>query len=72
MEADLICVKVEGPHTAPMYDPYSHIVFAARAADVRHTVIRGRIVVRNRQLKTLDLDRIEAQAREFSETIRTN
>jgi 5-methylthioadenosine/S-adenosylhomocysteine deaminase len=71
-EADLICVKVEGPHTSPMYDPYSHLVFAARAADVRHVVIRGRIVVRNRALQTLDLDRIEAQAREFSETVRSN
>ena len=71
-EADLICIKVEGPHTAPMYDPYSHLVFAARAADVRHVVIRGRIVVRNRALQTLDLDRIEAQTREFSESVRSN
>ncbi|MDX2438732.1 MAG: amidohydrolase [Acidobacteriota bacterium] len=71
-EADLICIKVEGPHTAPMYDPYSHLVFAARAADVRHVVIRGRIVVRNRELQTLDLDRIEAQTREFSESVRSN
>jgi 5-methylthioadenosine/S-adenosylhomocysteine deaminase len=71
-EADLVCIKVEGPHTAPMYEPYSHVVFAARAADVRHVVVRGRIVVRNRALQTLDLDRIEAQAREFSESIRSN
>lgn len=71
-EADLICLKVEGPHTAPMYDPYSHIAFAARAADVRHVVVRGRIVVRNRALQTLDLDRIVAQAREFSESVRSN
>jgi len=71
-EADLICVKVEGPHTAPMYDPFSHLVFAARATDVRHVVIRGRIIVRNRALQTLDLDRIEGQVRKFSETIRSN
>ncbi len=71
-EADIVCIKVDGPHTAPMYDPYSHLVFAARSSDVRHVVIRGRIIVRNRALKTLDLDRIEAQAREFSETIRAN
>lgn len=69
-EADLICIKVDGPHTSPMYDPYSHLVFAARAGDVRHVVVRGRIVVRNRSLQTLDLDRIEAQSRDFSETIR--
>jgi 5-methylthioadenosine/S-adenosylhomocysteine deaminase len=69
-EADLVCIAVEGPHAAPMYDPFSHLVFAARSADVRHVVIRGQVVVQNRELKTLDVERIEAQAREFSETIR--
>jgi 5-methylthioadenosine/S-adenosylhomocysteine deaminase len=69
-EADLVCIAVEGPHATPMYDPYSHLVFAARSADVRHVMVRGQVVVRNRELKTLDVERIEAQAREFSETIR--
>ena len=71
-EADLICVAIDGPHTAPMYDPLSHLVFAARASDVRHVMNRGQVVVRNRELQTLDRERIEAQAREFSETIRNN
>jgi 5-methylthioadenosine/S-adenosylhomocysteine deaminase len=71
-EADLICVAVDGPHTAPMYDPFSHLVFAARSSDVRHVVIRGQVVVRNHELKTMDRERIEAQAREFSENVRTN
>jgi len=69
-EADLVCVAVEGPHATPMYDPYSHLVFSARSADVRHVMIRGQVVVRNRELQTLDVERIEAQARELSETIR--
>jgi 5-methylthioadenosine/S-adenosylhomocysteine deaminase len=72
LEADLICIAIDGPHTAPMYDPLSHLVFAARASDVRHVVVRGQVVVRNRELQTLDRERIEAQAREFSETIRNN
>jgi 5-methylthioadenosine/S-adenosylhomocysteine deaminase len=69
-EADIVCIAVDGPHTAPMYDPYSHLVFAARAADVRHVMVRGKVLVRNRKLQTLDRERIEAQAREFSEKIR--
>jgi 5-methylthioadenosine/S-adenosylhomocysteine deaminase len=69
-EADLICVSIDGPHTAPMYDPFSHMVFAARSSDVRHVMVRGTVLVRNRELKTLDSERIEAQAREFSESIR--
>jgi 5-methylthioadenosine/S-adenosylhomocysteine deaminase len=54
-----------------MYDPFSHLVFAARATDVRHVVVRGRVVVRNRALQTIDRERVEAQAREFSETVRS-
>ncbi len=69
-EADLVCFTVRGPRTAPMYDPFSHMVFAARASDVRHVVVRGKVLVRNRELKTVDVERIEAQAREFSEKIR--
>jgi 5-methylthioadenosine/S-adenosylhomocysteine deaminase len=70
LDADLVCVAIDGPHTAPMYDPFSHMVFAARAADVRHVMVRGKVLVRNRELKTLDRERIEAQAREFSENVR--
>jgi 5-methylthioadenosine/S-adenosylhomocysteine deaminase len=68
--ADLICVSIDGPHSAPMYDPFSHMVFAARASDVRHVMVGGAVLVRNRELQTLDQERIEAQAREFSDTIR--
>jgi 5-methylthioadenosine/S-adenosylhomocysteine deaminase len=71
-EADLICISVDGPHTAPIYDPISHLIFAARSSDVRHVMVRGRVLVRNRELQTLDRERIEAQAREFSETILGN
>ena len=71
-EADLICVAVDGSHTAPMYDPFSHLVFAARSSDVRHVMIRGQVVVRNHELQTMDRERIEAQAREFSENVRSS
>ena len=71
-EADLICVAVDGPHTAPMYDPFSHLVFAARSSDVRHVMIHGQVVVRNHELQTMDRERIEAQAREFSENVRSS
>lgn len=71
-EADLVCVSVNEPHTVPMYDPASHLVFAARSADVRHVMVRGKVLVRDRELLTLDQERIEAQAKEFSESIRTD
>jgi len=69
-EADLICIDTDRAHATPLYDPYSHIVFAARAADVKHVMVRGKVVVRNRRLETLDLEAIQAQTRALSERIR--
>ncbi|MEJ2189663.1 MAG: amidohydrolase family protein [Acidobacteriota bacterium] len=70
-EADLICVSVNEPHTVPLYDPESHLVFAARSADVRHVMVRGKVLVRDRKLLTIDRERIEAQVREFADSMRT-
>ena len=66
MEADLVCIDVGGAHSTPLYDPYSHLVYAARAADVRHTVVRGRITVKDRELQTLDLEEIRTKATEIA------
>jgi 5-methylthioadenosine/S-adenosylhomocysteine deaminase len=65
-QADITCIAVDGPHATPIYDPWSHLVFAARASDVRHVLVGGKLVVGNRTLNTLDLERIEAQAIEFA------
>jgi 5-methylthioadenosine/S-adenosylhomocysteine deaminase len=61
--ADLIVVDTRQPHLTPLYNPVSHLVYAARGADVRHTVIDGRLVMRDRRLLTLDLPSLLDQAR---------
>lgn len=53
--ADLCLVDVGGLHTWPEGDVISTLVYAARAADVRLTMVGGRIVMRDGQLLTLDL-----------------
>jgi 5-methylthioadenosine/S-adenosylhomocysteine deaminase len=69
MEADLICVNMDGAHMVPMYDPFSHMAYAARASDVCHVLVKGRPVVRARKLQTLDLDSVVLQAREVAQQI---
>jgi len=64
--ADVVCMALDGPHNTPVFDPYSHLVFAARSADVRHVLINGRLVVGNGKLNTVDWERIEAQATEVT------
>jgi 5-methylthioadenosine/S-adenosylhomocysteine deaminase len=68
--ADIVCLAVEGPHATPVFDPFSHLVFAARASDVRHVLVAGRLVVGNRTLNTLDQERIESEASRFAQQLR--
>jgi len=71
LQADLICLAVDGPRATPLFDPYSHLVFSARAGDVRHVIVGGQVVVRNRKLETIDLDGVLAEARSFANRLRS-
>src|SRR6202044_531397 len=53
-KADLILVDIGAPHATPMYDVYSELVYALKATDVRTVVIAGKIVMKDRQMLTLD------------------
>jgi 5-methylthioadenosine/S-adenosylhomocysteine deaminase len=68
-QADLIVIDTDQPRLAPMYHPRSHLVYAVHAADVRHVLIAGRQVVRDRQLQTMDRDALIRQARRMGDII---
>lgn len=63
--ADLIVLDLAQPHLTPLYDPYSHLVYAARAADVRHVMVAGQWLLRERQFTTLDWPRIKQKVHEL-------
>ncbi len=65
-KADCIVLDLNQPHLTPMYNPASHLVYAACGSDVLHSVIAGRVVMRNRQLQTLDEQAILARIAEIS------
>jgi len=60
--ADLIVVDLSAPRLHPLYDPVSHLVYAAKGADVRHVVVEGRVVMRDRKITTLDEAAVLADA----------
>lgn len=64
-KADLIVLDMNKPHLTPMYNIPSHLVYAATGADVAHSVINGRVVMRDRQLLTMDEDAVLARLREI-------
>jgi 5-methylthioadenosine/S-adenosylhomocysteine deaminase len=68
--ADIAVVELGKLHSAPRYtySPdaiYSHLVYGARAADVRDVLVDGRLLLRDRALTTLD----EASILDRSQTI---
>jgi len=60
--ADLAVVDLTAPHLTPVNDPVSHLAYAVRAGDVRHTVCDGRVVMRDREVRTLDAERVTERA----------
>ncbi|MFC4540649.1 amidohydrolase [Halosolutus amylolyticus] len=62
--ADLAVIDLEKPHLTPAHDLVSHLAYAAAAADVRHTVCDGRVLMRDREVLTLDEAAVRDRARE--------
>jgi 5-methylthioadenosine/S-adenosylhomocysteine deaminase len=61
--ADLVVLDLNGPHAQPeAADLISRIVYSARASDVRHVIVDGRVVVRDGELKTADVTDIRKRA----------
>jgi 5-methylthioadenosine/S-adenosylhomocysteine deaminase len=62
--ADLILVDLSGPHTQPPHVPAANLVYSVRAADVQTVICDGRVLMRDRELLTLDLEEITARVGE--------
>jgi len=62
--ADFICLNLRQPHLTPLFDPFSHLVYAARAADVVHVMVNGRWLMKDRRLLTLPWEGLAAAVRE--------
>ena len=60
---DVIAVDIAALHTLPAAAPWSQIAYAAKSCDVRHVAVDGALVVRDRALLTLDVERVRDRAR---------
>jgi len=63
-KADLTLVSLRQPHLVPAHNPVSHLVYAASGSDVDTVIIDGRIIMKNRQVLTLDEEKIIQEANE--------
>ena len=70
-EADIILVDMRKPHLTPLYNPFSHLVYAARGADVVTSIIGGRIVMKERRLLQIDLAAVMEELRRIAVRIKS-
>ena len=70
-KADIIVIDSRKPHLTPLYHPASHLVYAVGGADVSATVVNGRVLMEDRRLRHLDLEKILADARQIAGEIRS-
>src|SRR5450759_320574 len=68
--ADLIAVSMGAARQTPMYDPISHLVYVTRGDDVRSTIVNGKVLMKNRELRTLDRGAVIDAANRLSQRVR--
>lgn len=69
-DADIILVDMNKPHLTPLYNCYSHLVYAASGSDTKTSIIGGKIVMKNRQLLTIDLEEAMRNVRRIAAEIK--
>ena len=68
--ADVIVVRTDRPRQTPMYDPISHLVYATHGDDVVTTIVNGRVLMRDGEVRTLDESQVLKDARSAAEQVR--
>jgi 5-methylthioadenosine/S-adenosylhomocysteine deaminase len=69
-QADFIVVNVQNAHVEPFEDPYSALVYSAKASDVTDVWVDGRPLLRHRRPATLEEAGILEKARRWRERVR--
>lgn len=67
--ADLCCVDLSQPHSQPVYDPVSQLVYAARASQVSDVWVAGRHQVDGGALTHIDADAILTRSNRWRDRI---
>lgn len=72
--ADIIILNANTPHNLPHFDRdpnaiYSRIVYASKSSDVAHVMVNGQWLMRDRELKTIDVAEVVARATAHSHKV---
>lgn len=65
--ADLIALDTDAPHLWPTQNLVHTLVESASGADVRHSIVNGKLLMRDRELLTIDRERVRREAERLFE-----
>jgi 5-methylthioadenosine/S-adenosylhomocysteine deaminase len=68
--ADLIQVAFDDVHHVPTYDVISHLVYVTDEQDVATVIVDGQVLMRDREMTTIDTQRVRAEATALAANIR--
>jgi len=71
-KADIIIIGLNEPHLTPLYNEYSHLVYAMSGADVDTVLVNGKIVMENRKLLTINEAEVMQKVREIAINIKNS
>ncbi len=69
MKADLIQVSFDDVHFVPTYDVISHLVYVADEQDVATVIVDGKVLMRDKEILTVDTERVAREATELARRI---
>lgn len=68
-KADLIIIDIKKPHFYPITNPISHIVYSAKASDVNTVIIDGKLVMKSRDVITMNEEEVLKEIQEIHDSI---
>ena len=68
-KADLIAIDFQKPHLIPVMDPVANLVHNGQGGDVDMVVINGEIVVKDREIQTIDERSLLIEAQLLARTL---
>lgn len=68
--ADVIVVDLDTAHAQPVYDERAALVYSTRADDVTHTIVNGKVLMKDRVVVGVDEERIRHRFHESAHSLR--
>lgn len=68
--ADIAILNLSASNLVPVYNPISHLIYAASAQNIDTLIVRGNVIMENFEIKTLDEDVVKEKAKRYSQKIK--